>query len=168
MINTVALTGRLTRDPELRYTGNGNAVVSFNLAVNRKFKNKQGEQEADFIMCQAWRATAEVIANNLNKGSLIGVEGRIQTRNYQDNDGKTVYVTEVVVDTVTFLESRANNQQNNSQNNNQTQQSGNSNTNTNTNAANNDSPFANVGFGNGDPFATNDDVTQISDDDLPF
>lgn len=162
MINNTVLTGRLVQDPELKYTGSGVAVISFRLAVNRNFTNANGEREADFINCQAWRGTAEVIANNLNKGSLIGVEGRIQTRNYQDNDGKTVYVTEVVVDTVTFLESRANN----TQNNNQTQQPRNSNTNT--NAANNDSPFANVGFGNGNPFHGNDDVTKISDDDLPF
>lgn len=147
MINNVSLTGRLTRDPELKYTGSGTAVTNFNLAVNRTFKNANGEREADFIMCQAWRKTAELIAESLHKGSLIGVEGRIQTRNYQDNDGKTVYITEVVVDNLTFLESKAQSQ------NNQYQQN-NSNNFTQTN--------------NDDPFQSNEDVVDISDDDLPF
>lgn len=163
MINNTVLTGRLVQDPELKYTGSGVAVISFRLAVNRNFTNANGEREADFINCQAWRGTAEVIANNLNKGSLIGVEGRIQTRNYQDNDNKTVYITEVVVDTVTFLESRAESQNNNQQNNlnnapgtGQTQatQQNNSNNFTQTN--------------NDDPFQSNEDVADISDDDLPF
>lgn len=154
MINTVVLTGRLTRDPELKYTGSGIAVTNFNLAVDRSFKNASGEREADFIMCQAWRKTAELIAENLNKGSLIGVEGRIQTRNYQDNDGKTVYITEVVVDNLTFLESKnSNNQNNNHQQNNNYQ------------ANNNQNTFNNS---NNDPFESNTDVTDISDDDLPF
>lgn len=154
MINNVSLTGRLTRDPELKYTGNGIAVVSFNLAVNRSFTNVNGEREADFINCQAWRKTAELIAENLNKGSLIGVEGRIQTRNYQNNDGKTVYITEVVVDNLTFLESKnSNNQNNNHQQNNNYQ------------ANNNQNTFDNS---NNDPFESNTDVTDISDSDLPF
>lgn len=163
MINTVALTGRLTRDPELRYTGSGIAVVSFNLAVNRSFKNANGDREADFIQCQAWRKTAELIANNLHKGSLIGVEGRIQTRTYENNDGNTVYVTEVVVDTITFLESKSENQQNSGYQ--QNNQQNNYQSNQNQNQQNNNR-FE--GYDKEDPFESNDDVTDISDDDLPF
>ena len=104
MINRVVLVGRLTRDPDLRYTPNGNAVVNFTLAVNRTFKNSQGEQEADFINCQAWRTTAENVAQYLRKGSLAGIDGRIQTRSYENDEGRRVYVTEVVADSVQFLE----------------------------------------------------------------
>ena len=157
MINNTVLTGRLVQDPELKYTGSGVAVISFRLAVNRNFTNANGEREADFINCQAWRGTAEVIANNLNKGSLIGVEGRIQTRNYQDNDNKTVYITEVVVDTVTFLESRAESQNNNNQQKNNYQ----------SNNAQSNNPNNNSFVGN-DPFESKTDATDISDADLPF
>src|SRR5690606_22585578 len=104
MINRVVLVGRLTRDPDLRYTPNGNAVVNFTLAVNRTFKNSNGEQEADFINCQAWRTTAENVAQYLRKGSLAGIEGRIQTRSYENDEGRRVYVTEVIADSVQFLE----------------------------------------------------------------
>lgn len=83
MINRVVLVGRLTKDPELRYTANGVAVTSFTLAVNRPFSNQQGEREADFINIVVWRKQAENVANFLNKGSLAGVDGRIQTRNYR-------------------------------------------------------------------------------------
>lgn len=103
MMNRTILVGRLTKDPELKYTQNGVAVVSFTLAVNRPFKN-DGEQQADFINIVAWRKTAENVANYLNKGSLAGVDGRIQTRNYEGQDGRRVYVTEVVADQVAFLE----------------------------------------------------------------
>jgi single-strand DNA-binding protein len=104
MINRVILVGRLTRDPELRYTPNGVAVATFSLAVNRAFANQQGEREADFINCVVWRKQAENVANFLKKGSLAGVDGRIQTRNYEGQDGKRVYVTEVVAESVQFLE----------------------------------------------------------------
>lgn len=104
MINRVVLVGRLTKDPELRYTANGIAVTSFTLAVNRTFTNQQGEREADFINCIVWRKAAENVANYLKKGSLAGVEGRIQTRSYDNNEGRRVYVTEVVADNVQFLE----------------------------------------------------------------
>ncbi|WP_338471217.1 single-stranded DNA-binding protein [Niallia sp. XMNu-256] len=104
MINRVILVGRLTRDPELRYTPNGVAVATFSLAVNRPFSNQQGEREADFINCVVWRKQAENVANFLKKGSLAGVDGRIQTRNYEGQDGKRVYVTEVVAESVQFLE----------------------------------------------------------------
>lgn len=104
MINRVILVGRLTKDPELRYTPNGVAVATFTLAVNRTFSNQQGEREADFINCVVWRKQAENVANFLKKGSLAGVDGRIQTRNYEGQDGKRVYVTEIVAESVQFLE----------------------------------------------------------------
>lgn len=107
MINRVVLVGRLTKDPELRYTPNGIPVSTFTLAVNRTFTNRQGEREADFINCVVWRKQAENVANYLRKGSLAGVEGRIQTRNYEAQDGRRVYVTEVVCDSVQFLEPRS-------------------------------------------------------------
>lgn len=90
MINRVVLVGRLTKDPELRYTPNGIASARFTVAVNRTFSNQQGEREADFINCQAWRKQAENLANYMKKGSLIGVEGRIQTGSYDGQDGKRV------------------------------------------------------------------------------
>lgn len=114
MINTVVLTGRLTRDVELKYTSAGTAVANFSLAVNRKFTNQQGEREADFINCVIWRKSAENLANFTHKGSLIGVEGSLQTRSYNDNDGKTVYITEVLCNNFTFLESKQSGQQNQS------------------------------------------------------
>lgn len=107
MMNRVVLVGRLTRDPELRYTPSGVAVANFTLAVNRTFTNQQGEREADFINCVVWRRPAENVANYLKKGSLAGVDGRIQTRNYEGQDGRRVYVTEVVAESVQFLEPRS-------------------------------------------------------------
>ncbi|MGL4821316.1 MAG: single-stranded DNA-binding protein [Bacilli bacterium] len=104
MINRVVLVGRLTKDPDMRYTPNGVAVATFTLAVNRPFSGQSGEREADFINCVVWRKQAENTANFLRKGSLAGVEGRMQTRSYDGQDGKRVYVTEVVCDTVQFLE----------------------------------------------------------------
>ncbi|EAF5047197.1 single-stranded DNA-binding protein, partial [Listeria monocytogenes] len=109
MMNRVVLVGRLTKDPDLRYTPAGAAVATFTLAVNRPFKNTQGEQEADFINCVVWRKPAENVANFLKKGSMAGVDGRVQTRNYEDKDGKRVFVTEVVAETVQFLEPKNNN-----------------------------------------------------------
>jgi single-strand DNA-binding protein len=103
MMNRVVLVGRLTKDPDLRYTPNGVPVATFTLAVNRPFKTN-GEQEADFINCTVWRKPAENVANFLKKGSLAGVDGRIQTRNYEGQDGKRVYVTEVQAESVQFLE----------------------------------------------------------------
>ena len=103
MINRVVLVGRITKDPVLRKTASGVSVVSFTLAVNRRVK-KEGQPDADFINCQAWQGVADVLHKYTKKGSLIGVEGRIQTRSYDDRSGKRVYVTEVVVDNVQFLE----------------------------------------------------------------
>lgn len=105
MLNRVILIGRLTRDPELRYTPAGVAVTQFTLAVDRPFSSGQGEREADFIPVVTWRQLAETCANYLRKGRLTAVEGRIQVRNYENNEGKRVYVTEVIADNVRFLES---------------------------------------------------------------
>ena len=110
MINRTVLVGRLTRDPDLRITGNGTPVAQFTLAVNRQFTNAQGEREADFVNCVIWRKPAEALAQYTHKGSLIGVDGRIQTRTHDDNDGKKIYVTEVVADSFSFMESKKDNQ----------------------------------------------------------
>ena len=103
MINRVVLAGRTTRDLELRSTKSGANVCSFTLAVDRNFKNKNGERGADFISCIAWKKTAEVMSKYVKKGSVIGVDGSIQTRNYDNRDGQRVYVTEVVVENFSFL-----------------------------------------------------------------
>jgi single-strand DNA-binding protein len=104
-MNKVILIGRLTRDPELRFTaGSGTAVTTFSLAVDRTFKNKDGQKEADFINIVVWNKLAEIVANNLTKGRLAAVSGRIQTRTYEGNDGQKKYVTEVVAEDVQFLD----------------------------------------------------------------
>lgn len=108
MINRVVLVGRLTKDVELQYLPSGVAVAKFTLAVNRPFSNASGEKEADFINITVWRKPAENSANFLKKGSLAGVEGRIQTGSYEGTDGKRVYTTEVVADSVQFLEPKGN------------------------------------------------------------
>jgi|SRR5699024_3025102 len=104
MLNRVVLVGRLTKDPDLRYTQSGVAVANFTVAVNRPFSNQQGEREADFINCVVWRKAAENLANYMKKGNQIGVDGRIQTRTFETRDGRTAFVTEVVADSVQFLE----------------------------------------------------------------
>jgi single-strand DNA-binding protein len=106
VLNRVVLVGRLARDPELRYTASGVAIARFTLAVNRNYTNQQGEREADFIDITAWRGLAENCANYTRKGSLVGLEGRLQVRNYENQEGRTVYKTEVVADDVRFLESK--------------------------------------------------------------
>lgn len=106
MINRIVLVGRLTKDPDLKYTPNGVAVARFTLAVNRTFTNQNGEREADFPNIVVFRKQAENAANFLKKGSLVGVEGRIQTSSFDGQDGKRVFMTEVVADSVQFLESR--------------------------------------------------------------
>jgi single-strand DNA-binding protein len=149
MMNRVVLVGRLTKDPELRYTPNGVPVATFTLAVNRPFANQQGQREADFLNCVVWRKPAENVANYLKKGSLAGVDGRIQTRSFDGQDGKRMYVTEVLVESVQFLEPKSNQtQQNSSQN------------------ANYTSPPP-PSRGVEDPFANGSQIN-ISDDDLPF
>ncbi|MFD2627353.1 single-stranded DNA-binding protein [Oceanobacillus kapialis] len=161
MLNRVVLVGRLTKDPDLRYTPNGVAVANFTIAVNRPFSNQQGNREADFINCVVWRRPAENLANFMKKGSMIGVDGRVQTRTFDGQDGKTVFVTEIVADSVQFLETKGSSQnrgQDNpgfqQQNRNQNQYQPNQNQNQNQNQ---DDPFRN----NGEPI-------DISDDDLPF
>lgn len=138
MINRFCGTGRLTREPELGYTQNGTAVTNFTLAVQRNFKNQNGDYDADFINHVAFRKTAEIAANYLHKGDLCGIEGRLQSRSYENNDGQKVFVTEVVVDNLTFLESKRNG--------NGGEQSGSE-------------------VGKRDPFGG---PVDISDDDLPF
>ena len=107
MMNSVCLVGRLTRDPELKYTTSNIAVATFSLAVNRNFKDANGERETDFINCVIWRQQAENLANWAKKGALIGITGRIQTRSYENQQGQRVYVTEVVAENFQMLESRA-------------------------------------------------------------
>lgn len=157
MINRVVLVGRLTKDPDLRYTPSGVAVARFTLAVNRTFSNAQGEREADFINCTVWRKQAENTANFLKKGSLAGVEGRIQTGSYEGQDGKRVYTTEVVADSVQFLEPR------------------NASTNTDRSSGQqpsyqqNQSPSQqNHTRVDEDPFSSGSGPIEVSDDDLPF
>lgn len=151
MINRVVLVGRLTKNPEFRTTPSGVSIANFTLAVNRTFTNAQGEREADFINVVVFRKQAENVNNYLSKGSLAGVDGRIQSRSYDNNEGKRVFVTEVVADSVQFLEPKGNGSNNVSQG----QQRGNNNQQS-SNAAT-DNPFANA---NG--------PVDIQDDDLPF
>ena len=106
MMNSICLVGRLTKDVELRYTPSNVAVATFTLAVNRTFKNENGEREADFINCVMWRQQAENLANWAKKGALIGITGRIQTRSYDNQQGQRVYVTEVVAEQFQLLESK--------------------------------------------------------------
>ncbi|MCG1090167.1 single-stranded DNA-binding protein [Staphylococcus epidermidis] len=113
MLNRVVLVGRLTKDPEFRTTPNGVEVATFTLAVNRTFTNAQGEREADFINVVVFRKQAKNVNDYLSKGSLAGVDGRVQSRNYENNEGRRVFVTEVVADSVQFLDTKGNNQQNN-------------------------------------------------------
>lgn len=108
-MNKVFLIGRLTRDPELRYTGSNVAVASFSLAVNRNYTNQAGEREADFINIVVWRKQAENVKNYLSQGSQVAIDGRIQTRSYDDSEGKKRYVTEVVADNVEFLGTKSSN-----------------------------------------------------------
>nr|WP_066412934.1 single-stranded DNA-binding protein [Sutcliffiella cohnii] len=160
-MNRCVLVGRLTKDPELRYTANGVAVATFTLAVNRTFQNQAGEREADFINCIVWRKPAENVANFLKKGSLAGVDGRIQTRNYEGQDGRRVFVTEIVAESVQFLEPRSSNNQSSNGNDQGYQGQGNGygNSNRQHQSSNNN---------NIDPFANEGQYIDISDDDLPF
>ncbi|WP_160724226.1 single-stranded DNA-binding protein [Bacillus sp. USDA818B3_A] len=107
MINQVTLVGRLTRDPELRKTTEGTAVTSITLAVNRNFRNHNGDFETDFVQCTLWRKAAENTCQYCRKGAVVGITGRLQSRNYEGKDGKKVYVTEVVAESIRFLSGRA-------------------------------------------------------------
>ena len=145
MINNVTLVGRLVAPPDLRKTPNNVSSLQGTLAVNRNFKNENGDREADFINFQAWRGTADIIAQYCSKGSLIGLTGRLQVRSYE-KDGQRRYVTEVVAESVALLESR-NKQQGQAQ----AQAQAN-----------------NAYTGNNNPFSQPADPFSISDDDLPF
>ncbi|MGO4060146.1 single-stranded DNA-binding protein [Staphylococcus pseudintermedius] len=144
MLNRVVLVGRLTKDPDFRTTPSGVSVATFTLAVNRTFMNAQGEREADFINCVVFRKQAENVKNYLSKGSLAGVDGRLQSRSYENQEGRRVFVTEVVCDSVQFLEPKNNNQSNN-----QPQQRG--------QTPAQDNPFTNA-----------NNPIDIDDEDLPF
>ena len=109
-MNKAIIVGNLTKDPEMRTTPNGVSVTSFTVAVNRRYKSQDGQQQTDFINCVAWRSTAEFVAKYFTKGSRIGVVGTIQTRTYDDQNGNKRYVTEVVADEVEFAGSKAQNQ----------------------------------------------------------
>ncbi|MCC3376792.1 single-stranded DNA-binding protein [Cohnella sp. REN36] len=176
MLNRVILIGRLTKDPELRYTPAGVAVAQFTLAVDRPFSRDSGggerEREADFIPIVTWRQLAETCANYLRKGRLAAVEGRIQVRNYENNEGRRVYVTEVIADNVRFLESPnresgsagrdeyggGNSGGNAGGNGGGGYGGGNTNRNSGSRSSGN----------NADPFADDGRPIDISDDDLPF
>lgn len=171
MINNVVLVGRLTKDADLRYTSNGTAVSSFTIAVNRQFTNQSGEREADFVNCVAWRKTAETLANFTKKGSLVGVEGRIQTRSYDNQQGQRVYVTEIVVDRFSMLEPKSVTDQRRAHDNDGSSSSNNYNSyNTNQNQSQSrQTPGKDYNnFGSPDPFESNGQPIDISDDDLPF
>ncbi|HDJ2935887.1 TPA: single-stranded DNA-binding protein [Staphylococcus aureus] len=145
MLNRAVLVGRLTKDPELRSAPNGVNVGTFTLAVNRTFTNAQGEREADFINVVVFKKQAENVKNYLSKGSLAGVDGRLQTRSYENKVGQRVFVTEVLADSVQFLEPKSNNQQqNNSYNTPQNNQQQNN------------------------PFANANGPIEINENDLPF
>ena len=181
MINNVVLVGRLTRDVDVRYTQSSVAVGSFSIAVERNFKNAQGERETDFINCVIWRKAAENFARFTRKGSLVGVEGSIQTRNYENNQGQRVYVTEILVDNFSLLEPKSvtesrptsdnnsgfggfnnNNANNNSYNNQNADPFGGNSFNQNSSSFNNgnDNPFPSANDGSGS--------INVTDDDLPF
>lgn len=146
MINSVALTGRLIRDVDLRYTTSGIAVGQFTLAVDRRFKSKSGNRETDFISCHIWRKLAENLANYAHKGSLIGIEGRIQTRTYDNNQGQKVYVTEVIADNFSLLEPKPVKQTDN------------------VGSANNQTTQSTASH----PSGNNGKPIDVNDDDLPF
>ena len=155
-MNSVQMIGRLTKDLDLRYTSTGKAVATGTLAVNRRFKNAQGESEADFINIQIWDKSAENLANFTRKGSQIGINGRIQTRNYENKEGARVYVTEIVVENFTLLEKKSDNAPQQSRQGNE--------------------PLRHNDYLEGgkyakqapDPFASHGESIQISESDLPF
>ena len=197
MINRVVLVGRLTKNPDLRYTQSGSAVASFTVAVERPFTNQNGDRDADFINCVMWRKAAENFANFTHKGSMVAVEGRLQTRSYENQQGVRVYVTEVVVDNFSLLETKAQSEQYRREHPEEAQGQGapmnNNSSFGNGNPFGNPNPSGNANQGgtfngnvqtgnlgsandnnsqdastNGDPFADNGNSIDISDDDLPF
>lgn len=173
LINNVVLVGRLTKDPDLRYTSSGTAVATFTLAVNRNFASQNGNREADFINCVIWRKSAETLANYAHKGTLLGVTGRIQTRSYDNQQGQRVYVTEVVAENFQLLESRAASE--NRQQSGGYQDTGQSTNNFGGNGGNNNynqtsqssNGMPDFDRDSSDPFGSSSTI-DISDDDLPF
>ena len=139
-MNKIVLIGRLTADPELRYTESGKAYTRFSLAVNRNFKNQDGEYDADFINIVAWDKRAEVICNNVKKGNRFGVSGRLQTTRYEKQDGSIAYQTDIIIEDFDFLESKHREE----------------------------APAPDYPEAEEDPFADFGDSVEISDDDLPF
>lgn len=165
MINNVVLVGRLTKDPDLRYTASGTGVATFTLAVNRNFTNQDGNREADFINCVIWRKSAETLANYARKGTLLGVTGRIQTRSYDNQQGQRVYVTEVVAESFQLLESRSTNDQRQQNNGNANGQSQNRPNNSNSNFNQSNQKSGSDFNRDSDPFSGSSiDIG----DDLPF
>ena len=154
-MNVVSLIGRLVKDLDLRYTQSGKAVATGTLAVNRRFKNASGENEADFIQIQIWDKSAENFANFTRRGSLVGITGRIQTRNYEGNDGKRVYITEVVADNFTLLEPKQTTEQRPRESTRERQQE---------QKRSNYNDFNNTP----DPFGGHEEPYDVSDDSLPF
>lgn len=155
-MNSVNLVGRLTADPEMRYTQQGAAVASFTIAVRRRFKNQStGEYDSDFIRCQAWKNTAEVIANNFSKGRMIGVAGTWRTGSFDGQDGKKVYTNDCLVEYITFIDSSG--------------VSGGSRGGGNTNSqVGNQNASGGKGSDDFDPFQNNGQAIEIDDDSLPF
>ncbi|BDV07412.1 TPA: single-stranded DNA-binding protein [Staphylococcus aureus] len=156
MLNRVVLVGRLTKDPEYRTTPSGVSVATFTLAVNRTFTNAQGEREADFVNCVVFRRQADNVNNYLSKGSLAGVDGRLQSRNYENQEGRRVFVTEVVCDSVQFLEPKNTNDSQQDLYQQQVQQT------------RGQSQYSNNKPVKDNPFANANDPIEIDDDDLPF
>ena len=154
-MNKAILIGRLTRDPELRTTPTGRNVCQFSVAVNRTFTNANGEREADFINCVVWDKQAENLSKYQKKGNQIAVEGRIQTRNYDDKDGKRVYVTEILATNISFLDAKG------------TSNGGGSFNNTPEPPMEDNSNATTVSVDK-DPFEAFGDSIEISDNDLPF
>ncbi len=162
-MNKVFLIGRLTRDPELRYTGSNIPVATFSLAVNRNFSNQQGEREADFINIVVWRKQAENVKNYLSQGSQVAIDGRLQTRSYDTQDGQKRYVTEVVADNVEFLGSK------NASNNNSQPSTNKAETNSEPTPYDFSDAKEETGTDVGsNPFADFGASIEISDDELPF
>lgn len=149
-MNKIILIGRLTKEPELKYTQSGTAVASFNLAVDRKFTNQNGDREADFINCVAWNKTAEFISEYFHKGKQMALEGRLQVRSYDGNDGQRHWVTEVVAEQVEFVGSKND-----------------SNSNRSSGGTGNTSGSTGNGSGN-DPYAGLGQEVIFDDQDLPF
>lgn len=173
-MNKVILIGRLTKDPELRYTGSNTPVATFSLAVNRSFTNQNGEREADFINCVVWRKLAETVKNYLSQGSQVAVEGRIQTRNYDDQNGQRRYVTEVVVENIDFVGTKRDNSQSSNQPN-FNSQPGSSNFNNQPSTTDATTPYdfsatsASTGTNvSSDPYTEFGSNIEINDDELPF